>query len=172
MPGGFQENVQENPKRILKKLIQLCQIFLISTYSNAPLSQVPQNGLKGAAYLRAAVAEAVWEILPETLTVTRATVLMPPQLCSNAGFFNTFPRFDFQYEYQEPALIPYTYLITFRLWYFWGLKSFCLTSHTSEKCSVFVETIGHHCKTAFKESPVQYSATYIKSDKFCWIHLA
>ena len=117
---------QENSKRSLKKLTQLCQIFLISTYSNAPLSQVPQNGLKGAAYLRAAVAEAVWEILPETLTVTRATVLMPPQLCSNAGFFNTFPRFDFQYEYQEPALILYTYLITLRSpWYFWGLKFFC-----------------------------------------------
>ena len=57
-----------------RSLTQLCLIFLISTYSNAPLSQVPQNGLKGAAYLSAAVAKAVWEILPETLTVTRATV--------------------------------------------------------------------------------------------------
>ena len=65
MPGGFQENVQENATRIPKevwgqlRLTQLCQIFLISTYSNAPLSQVPQNGLKGAAYLSAAVAKAV-----------------------------------------------------------------------------------------------------------------
>ena len=33
-----------------RSLTQLCLIFLISTYSNAPLSQVPQNGLKGAAY--------------------------------------------------------------------------------------------------------------------------
>ena len=65
MPGGFQENIQENAKRIPKEVLErsrltkLCQMFLISTYSNAPLSQVPQNGLKGAAYLSAAVAEAV-----------------------------------------------------------------------------------------------------------------
>ena len=72
--GESQKNLQENAKRIQKKSKKVNTISLILTDSNAPLSQVPQNGLKGAAYLSAAVAKAVWEILPETLTVTRATV--------------------------------------------------------------------------------------------------